>query len=758
MIESILLKNIASYDQNGIQLSDLKKVNFFFGANGSGKSTIAKYLGSLNQQPENRAHFFNDCSNTGFEGTNHQILIYNEEFVEINFNRNPLLKGVFSLNETNDIIDGQITNKQAKINNLQEQKTQRIVLKGKIESDKQSKKTALLNFCWGKRNTFNSFTKLSLEYPGSKPNHLRKLKQVLATIPVDIPTIRELTDKYNQHYEKEISEIEITINAKLYKEIRYLEIKLNSLLSKVIVGNEDVDIDSLIKSLDSRSWVESGLKFLDKEDSTCPFCQQQTITENLKEQFNQYFDETSKEEIQDIEQQLILYKEKTKSFLENIFEIQSVHNPNSILSNTYIQLQQLFTANIQEIESKIQNSNERKQIVSVNTIKSSLSRIIKSINSNNQALSELDQNKKNLIALIWVYMADKCKTKIEEFKLRELKYQRIITLSDEFISNYDADLITTRQEIETLRGQTVNTQDAVDNINLILQNSGFESFEIKEKDSVNNISQYYLKRPNTTNEDPIFKSLSEGEKSFISFLYFYQLCVGTDDIANNSTKKKIIVIDDPVSSLDSQSLFVISSLIHQLILRKGSDNRTVKKQFKNENIAQVFVLTHNLYFYKEVSFDRRPMCTDYWHYKISKINNTTTIQGQRNKTITDDYALLWNTIKELKENIPQNSDLNVLIANSMRRIIESYVHFIGIGNDAWSSILDGDRQSPEYYLKYAFVASINDESHKVTALDGVYYQKVSSEQPQLLFAVFKEIFKNIGRNHYEMMMDESIEP
>jgi predicted ATPase len=74
MIESILLKNIASYDQNGIQLSDLKKVNFFFGANGSGKSTIAKYLGSLNQQPENRAHFFNDCSNTGFEETNHQIL------------------------------------------------------------------------------------------------------------------------------------------------------------------------------------------------------------------------------------------------------------------------------------------------------------------------------------------------------------------------------------------------------------------------------------------------------------------------------------------------------------------------------------------------------------------------------------------------------------------------------------------------------------------------------------------------------------
>jgi len=351
-------------------------------------------------------------------------------------------------------------------------------------------------------------------------------------------------------------------------------------------------------------------------------------------------------------------------------------------------------------------------------------------------------------------MAEKCQTKIEKFETKESKYQSINSLANQIIDGYNTDSTTLKLEIETLRSQTVNTQDAVDNINLILKNSGFESFEIKEKEIVNNISQYYLKRPNDNSENQIFKTLSEGEKSFISFLYFYQLCIGTDDIQNNSTKKKIIVIDDPVSSLDSQALFVISSLIHQLILRKANDNRPNRMLLKNENISQVYILTHNLYFYKEVSFDRRPMCTDFWHYKITKTNNNTSISGQYKKSITDDYALLWETIKELKGNIPQDSSLNVLIANSMRRIIESYVHFIGIGNDAWSSILDDDRQSPEYYLKYAFVASINDESHKVTALDGVYYQKVSSEQPQLLFDVFENIFSNIGREHYEMMMNE----
>jgi len=306
------------------------------------------------------------------------------------------------------------------------------------------------------------------------------------------------------------------------------------------------------------------------------------------------------------------------------------------------------------------------------------STIISSIKANNKALLELDQNKRNLISKVWQFMAEKCQTKIEKFETKESKYQSINSLANQIIDGYNTDSTTLKLEIETLRSQTVNTQDAVDNINLILKNSGFESFEIKEKEIVNNISQYYLKRPNDNSENQIFKTLSEGEKSFISFLYFYQLCIGTDDIQNNSTKKKIIVIDDPVSSLDSQALFVISSLIHQLILRKANDNRPNRMLLKNENISQVYILTHNLYFYKEVSFDRRPMCTDFWHYKITKTNNNTSISGQYKKSITDDYALLWETIKELKGNIPQDSSLNVLIANSMRRIIESYVHFIGI--------------------------------------------------------------------------------
>jgi wobble nucleotide-excising tRNase len=290
---------------------------------------------------------------------------------------------------------------------------------------------------------------------------------------------------------------------------------------------------------------------------------------------------------------------------------------------------------------------------------------------------------------------------------------------------------------------------------LVLKNAGYEGFEIEEKEKVNNISSYYLKRLHSSNTSSVFASLSEGEKNFISLLYFYQLCLGTDDLSNNGSKKKIIVIDDPVSSLDSQALFIVSTLIRSLIQRKG-DDKASHKLLKNTNITQLFIFTHNFYFYKEVSFDKRPICIDYWHYKISKQNNHTSITGENKRAVFDDYSLMWKNIKDIKANVPTNPSLNIMISNSMRRIIESYVNFVGYGKDSWASLLHEDPSDPTYYIKCAFISTINDESHKVSAMDSTYYHKLINEQPKPLFDTFASIFKVIGKDHYEMMMDEQL--
>ena len=86
--------------------------------------------------------------------------------------------------------------------------------------------------------------------------------------------------------------------------------------------------------------------------------------------------------------------------------------------------------------------------------------------------------------------------------------------------------------------QTVNIEEAITNINNASIDLGITDFKV-EKHSEN---LYKIIREH--NDNKIFRSLSEGEKMIISFLYFIELCRGKKD-ATEAGKKKIIVIDDP---------------------------------------------------------------------------------------------------------------------------------------------------------------------------------------------------------------------
>ena len=44
MISKIEIKNIASFDASGVVIDGLKKINFIYGSNGCGKTTISKCL------------------------------------------------------------------------------------------------------------------------------------------------------------------------------------------------------------------------------------------------------------------------------------------------------------------------------------------------------------------------------------------------------------------------------------------------------------------------------------------------------------------------------------------------------------------------------------------------------------------------------------------------------------------------------------------------------------------------------------------
>lgn len=73
-------------------------------------------------------------------------------------------------------------------------------------------------------------------------------------------------------------------------------------------------------------------------------------------------------------------------------------------------------------------------------------------------------------------------------------------------------------------------------------------------------------------------NLSEGERSIIAFCYFLAKL-------KSETQRPIVVIDDPISSLDSNHIYYVYSLIRGILLKESLS-------------SQLIILTHNLDFLK----------------------------------------------------------------------------------------------------------------------------------------------------------------
>jgi len=624
-----------------------------------------------------------------------------------------------------------------------------------IRKNKDENYEDLKKECFERRKaTLKAFPKIKDIFPHKvTKNNFDKILEILKIQPLELITFDALLEEYKKYYDSELVKIETIISDEQYQAIINIEMELK-MLQKVIIGNSDVDIAEMIERLKNKKWVEDGIKFLDRSRGLqpCPFCQQETISQEIIEKFEQYFDKSYKIDIQTIEELREKFKSAYTNFESNLNALVSEYNADNKVSNLISDVKDLFNQNLAIIEEKLANSNEKKEVASIAVFLGSIKEINNLIIENNRGFDNLDIHKKVFLEHIWIYLARECKNNIDILFSKEDKYVRLFALIERKISEFKEQVNVLKQEIEDLRTQTISTKEAVENINIILRNSGFDSFEIKEKEqNPNNISEYFLKRDNGQSEN-VFKTLSEGEKNFIAFLYFYQLCLGVDDL-EESEKKKIIVIDDPVSSLDSQVLFIVNSLVQYLIARKGN-SKPERKEFKNNTLAQVFILTHNIYFHKEVSFDNKRTCMDRQFYSIRKVNGVSTITIN-DKPIVNDYFLLRDALNQIKEETmadPVNKTHNISITNLMRRILESYVNFTGLGNSVWDAIKDVDPEDPVIIICSSLISELQDGSHKVSPMDEMYFTRIMNEEPQKLFDVFELVFDGIGKEHYMIMM------
>lgn len=732
MIERIEIKDIATYTNE--TLDNLSKVNFVYGNNGSGKTTISRIIREESKFPTSNIKWK--------DNTRLETLVYNSDFVEENFQPSQEIKGIFTLGKIEFDTKERIKKENSFIGDVQNRINELTNAISENNDKMETQKTTSKNRFWKIKQKFDE-EKSSLRNAitgarGKVDIFFDRVLNENKNNKVELKTKAELEENAKQCYEAYGEPITPISNIS-YSEIEILE--SNKILGKSIVGKEDLDISSLITSLKNSDWVKTGMNYIPLSKNKCPFCQQ-TLPSNFEEQLNNYFDKTYEED----KNKVIKFQNDYSSATNNyINEIDSLLNSQyeqldkTELKTVITLLKKAVETNLSNITKKLENLSQKISLKSIIDYCKKIDEIIKETNvkieEQNSFIQNIKSEREKLEPLVWKYICNELKDEIKEYSdnIEKLQTEKVKLESDK--SEKNKELSEHKNILAELERKQTSVKPTLDSINKLLSDFNFTGFKLELGEDE---YTYKIIRLDGTSVE---KTLSEGEKSFVTFLYFYNLLKGSQN-TTGITNNKVVVIDDPVSSLDNDILFIVSTLIRRLFGNISNNTSTIK---------QLFVFTHNAYFFNEVTYNNGFLKNQEVRYiHIKKLNNETKIKNCINeKPINSTYDNLWNEIRIAEHD---KTKVHIIsIQNTMRRIIEYYFQFLGgidIKNLHTSEIL---KDKDDISIYKSLMSWINAGSH--STFEDLYYVESDDSMLEKYLIVFKKIFDDSGNiAHYNMMM------
>jgi wobble nucleotide-excising tRNase len=644
------METVASYKAQTTLQTD-KKINLIYGLNGTGKSTLSNFL----YDPSNE--FFNKCAKLPNDGD--PVFVYNQKFIQDNFFDSDSLKGIFSLSKENKQAKEKIQTAEKILADINKELTAKNSDKASTMQSFSSKKELALNEVWKIKTTYTGGDRV-FEYCLDNLKLKEKLFEHL--IAIDKPAIEP---------QKNIKTLKQEIEALKGEDAHpQLELPLldflahgdesNEVYAKVIVGNNDSVVSELIESLGNSDWVKLGLEYIpdhiDNQNQECPFCQEKTVTQNLVDSIKDYFDESYQAEIARLETIQDKYKsdyanlKSLKTYTEHPF----VKEKAAVITQKYQACEKLLNDNLNVMAEKLKRPSSIQKLVSSEQAFAAFNAEIIAINNLIEEYNlKLENKKSTLIELkseFWSLIRWQYDQTISRFNQDRIETNSKLSDLDKEIEEINKSCTAQRKSIVEAQQETVNVDDAIEAINLGLLELGIDDFKIvKYSDSL-----YRIVR--SGKPDDAFNTLSEGEKMMISFLYFCELCKGRSS-ADDTSNKRIAVIDDPISSMSHIFIFNVGQLIRSVF-------------FKSERISQVFVLTHSLYFFYELTDTNKERRKENQKlFRLSKSGTGSKIQEMKYEEIQNDYQAYWSVIND-SEQPP------ALIANCMRNIVEYFFSFV----------------------------------------------------------------------------------
>ena len=725
MINEIQIKPPVATYHNPARLSDLRPINYIFGANGTGKTTISRVIDGM----------YDHCQ-VKWQGTPLEVMVYNRDFVDRNFNQNGPLQGVFTLGENQveaereiarlqpeiEKVTGQIERLQNQLDGSEEQRGKRQEL--------ADLEPALTEKCWKQKQLHDD--DFQVAFSGVRNNAERFKEKVLseqASNTAELLPPDALKEKAKTIFSSNVKRVNPLENITADN---LIAIEENELLQKVIVGNQDVAIADIINRLGNSDWVKQGLKYHQQDPEICPFCQQPT-DKHFAESLEAFFSEAYDQDIQALQQLQSRYQSASEQLLAAIVRNEQAGNPFldiELFRSEAQTLSERLKGNQLKLAKKVDEPSRKIDLEPIGPMITELQNLIdkanKETNVHNQTVVNIDGEKETLTAQVWCYVLNELSDDLREYKKDKDRLKRTIEGMEQSLQEKINRHQLLKNQVKELEKQTTSVLPTVSAINDLLKKFGFHSFSIGTTEDERH---YRIVRENGQDAS---RSLSEGEKTFVTFLYFYHLIKGAQS-PEGVTTNRVVVFDDPISSLDSDILYIVSSLI------KG----VMEEVRNNGQIRQVFILTHNVYFHKEISFNKsRPsdgFLREESFWMVRKLQHGSIVERHETNPIQSAYELLWGDIKS--ENIS-----SVSLQNTLRRILENYFTvWGGMSKDEICALFDGrDKLTCQSLFSW-----VNDGSHSIH--DDLYINH-GEQTNEAYLRVFRAIFEKSGHiGHYNMM-------
>ena len=739
-------------------------INFLYGKNGTGKTTISRCL---------KDGTAITAWNPDSDRDDVRLYVYDEDFIQDNVQSYGNIPGVFTITKQNaeakravDDITKQIADIKSTTNDLvQQSKT--------ISERNNDAEKEYVNLLWENTKELRKNQYSKVKYPGSMTNLASEMEAVLqkeAGKETENIKPEEIDSLYKAAYMTDPDQGTQTLP--LYATLDLSSIPVSSLIEKRIVGLSDTPFADFVKKLGSLDWIGVGHKqFHDKAEGLCPYCRQK-LPDDFEEQLTACYDEEYKKEIQALDSFISEYGQSVNILFKIMAQNLSIPFETE-LKKEYISKKELLLEksrlNKAIFDEKKSAPGKELHLEDISDIILSINALTEQINSAigeyNKMISDPKKQKRCRDMIISYFVQNNRTAITTRIALREKEKNEEEQLNDKIKSlNEEADKLQNR--INELNKTTVNTTATKDSINALIENCGFRGFRLREKPDAQYV--YELVRQSSDGRDTgIAKNLSEGERHFIAFLYFYHTVIGSQSDDGRRTSK-IVVIDDPVSSMDSDTLFIVASLTRILISVCYNNFDLSEEEGRDDYIRQIFCLTHNPYFFREISYGWMGDYESVAFFEIKKHNgNRSTIEmktgeskdfggGKVNTSpVRNSYDSLWH------EYCTTDDPETLMIV--IRQILEYYFFQIKgeqsknlryelldkHRNDFDIILENGTRSSLGYSLASAMIALLNIGESGFN--DSLYFDSSAADVKQMR-TICRRIFEVMHQEqHYDMM-------